>query len=449
MPIKLITSTKFVLPIKSVLLLKFVLPTKLVIPVQSLSPVKTGTGIQLKNIINLILLNINFQIRRYSLFAIFIVFLLFSIEAYSNEREVDEGEAILRMSEEIGNVSEEIENTSGEIRRITEEVQSTTEEIQSTTEEIQSTAERIKSTTGKIRQITGETTENSGGITKSPGQTEAGSSCVGSDCVQPLLDFGRADFRRVTQNCLNSLPKYCEGISTNLTKCAPDSLAIVPDKYKYGSDTYVDEAAACFSGLLVGLWDSGAFAAKAIYSPVKLVMDEKYREEAWNSLSFYAEQMITDPVEALKELLLSPIMADIDEFANCLNWSGRWAYFCEVGAQSALGYKVFQTAKKVKPKTPRRKKSGAMSPAYIRHKIGDLDRDIKYVQEEKNKILQSQRETLDKLDNTRISDKAERMALRNYYDSLVTDFNIRNSQHRELISDRDRLKDLLNVKEDK
>ena len=266
--------------------IKFVISPKFVIPVQ--------VGIQLKHIINPVLLNWNFQIRQYSLFVMFIVSLLCSIETYSSDREVDEGEVILKRSEGI---------------------------------------------------------ENLGGITESLSQTESG-SCIGSGCAKSLPSFNRADFERVTQACLSSLPKYCEGISTNLTKCAPDSLAILPDKYKHGhGDTYVDEAAACFSGLLVGLWDSVSFIGNALYSPYGFIMDKQYRDEALNSLSFYAEQMMTDPVETLNGLLVSPILEEIDEFASCLNWSGRWEYFCEAGVQTLTGFKVFQKAAKVAKKS--------------------------------------------------------------------------------------------------
>ena len=238
-------------------------------------------------------------------------------------------------------------------------------------------------------------------------KTEAG-TCVEGCAERQVSSFD--EFKKVTQTCMNSLPEYCRGISVNLTKCSPTSLEDLPAQYRYESG-YSDKAFACFSGVVVGLWDSASFIGNALYSPYGFIMDKQYRDEALNSLSFYAEQMMTDPVEALNGFFVSPILEEIDEFASCLNWSGRWEYFCEAGVQTLTGLKVFQKAAKV-AKKPRSFKALDKHASELEAKVRRLEREL--MELDKPPIVTGhdlvRRSTTEALEKARVEAKKARAA---------------------------------------
>ena len=161
-------------------------------------------------------------------------------------------------------------------------------------------------------------------------ETEAGAPCAGEACEEKTSE----EKKQIEALCLKSLPPLCQ--------------EIVKEKPEYTICTGVDDSAdelvgytvlECVKGLGLGGIDSlfragqilaaGAKGAFRLGSAV-VRLDGEYFAEAYNTVSMLVSELADeDGDKKLREMLTSGIHGSIDEFVECLNYRGRWEYFCE------------------------------------------------------------------------------------------------------------------------
>ena len=162
--------------------------------------------------------------------------------------------------------------------------------------------------------------------------TEAGAGCTTPECLGVAGVVGSPDLE-VAELCRKTLPAHCQQIKDiKFTVC-------------YDDQAYVLSASAasgwsCLVGLASGGTDVLTRTGKIAVGTYDFAMDGEHREEVLNTMSFFFEQFSDS--EKFKELLSGPLLEEMDEFMECLNYRGRWEYVCEVGIQTAVplyGYK--------------------------------------------------------------------------------------------------------------
>ena len=163
-------------------------------------------------------------------------------------------------------------------------------------------------------------------------ETEAGAGCTTPECLGIAGIVGSPDLE-VAELCRETLPAHCQQIKEiKFTKCYDDQAG--------AGKAIAGGGYSC----LIGLWEGGVDVVSAIVKSgqwaLNFTMDEEYREESLNAMSFFFEQFSDS--EKFKELLSGPILEEMDEFMECLNYRGRWEYVCEAGIQLTAivyGYK--------------------------------------------------------------------------------------------------------------
>ena len=191
-------------------------------------------------------------------------------------------------------------------------------------------------------------------------QTEAGAGCMTPEClgVDGALGSRNSD---IAELCRATLPAHCQKIKDiKLTTCY-DGV--------YGG--FANKAAApiyCFPGIWEGVKEVGTGLWNLGKGTWNFAVDEEYRDEALNTMSFFFEQF-SDP-EEIKSLLADPILESIDKFFQCLNLRGKWEYGCGKGIQLVGGW---HTGKKFIYNPIRKKFRRKLNPEELRAQIATLE----------------------------------------------------------------------------
>ncbi len=177
------------------------------------------------------------------------------------------------------------------------------------------------------QRLTGESEANA-----NESETEAGAGCTTPECLGIAGIVGSPDLE-VAELCRSSLPEHCQQIKNiKFTVCYEDQAGL--------GKSSVISGGYCLLGIWEGLVDVGTGVVKLGKGTYKFAVDEEYREEALNTGSVFFEQFSDS--EKFKALLSGSILAEMDEFVECLNYRGRWEYICEGGIQviaPLYGYK--------------------------------------------------------------------------------------------------------------
>ena len=176
-------------------------------------------------------------------------------------------------------------------------------------------------------------------------ETEATAPCSTPECStadgQPK-DGTAGEVQALSQlSCMKSLPEHCHDIKPKFTIC--DRTA--ESWWSPATNTLL----ACGEGLLLGLVDSIHVVFQVIGGLLDFIFDKDARSEAMDVMSFLVEEMRGPYAgELAKDLLLSPILEEVDELVKCLNYRGRFEYFCEAGIQTYAGIKAVKIGGRLK-----------------------------------------------------------------------------------------------------
>ena len=153
--------------------------------------------------------------------------------------------------------------------------------------------------------------------------TEAQAGCMTPQCLGTDGALGSPDVE-IAELCRYTLPEHCQKIKNiKLTTC-------YDDQTEWGGSTGAS-VLACGLGLWEGVVDVGVGTWNILKGAFKFTVDSEYREEALNTMSYLSEQFSDS--EKAKAFLTDPLLEDVDEWAQCLNYKGRWEYVCEAGIQ--------------------------------------------------------------------------------------------------------------------
>lgn len=137
-----------------------------------------------------------------------------------------------------------------------------------------------------------------------------------------------SSIREVTDLCMKALPEYCKDVNPQYTPCSPND-------HSWSQDS-INVAKSCAMGIGDGATDLFTGMVGMVKGAGQFVVDEKYRTEALNTMSYMAESMTNASATDVKNFFMTPILGYIDEVSTCLNGYGRFHYFCEGGTQIFL-----------------------------------------------------------------------------------------------------------------
>ena len=219
---------------------------------------------------------------------------------------------------------------------------------------------QVYSDDSEVGEVNVERVDGQLQVTIEMSDTEAGAPCIEPECGEENSSKKTLDINQLIKVCRDKLPEYCEGVELKYSVCYPDEV-ILPENFTITEldpeDEKPHEVIACFTGFVEGVIDGIYAISKGAYEGAlggyKLTVDEKYREESLNTVSFFVDRVMKGGSKVLKEMLLSPILGEIDKFSTCLNTTGKWEYFCEAGIQTIGGLAVYKTVKRFigKPRT--------------------------------------------------------------------------------------------------
>ena len=153
--------------------------------------------------------------------------------------------------------------------------------------------------------------------------TEAASGCLTPECLGTGDNLGSPNVE-MAELCRSTLPAHCQKIQDiKLTTCYDDQTNWAGVTGSGGI--------ACALGLWQGAVDVGVGTWNIFKGIFNFAVDSEYREEALNTMSHLSEQFSDS--EKVKAFLTDPLLENMDEWVQCLNYKGRWEYVCESGIQ--------------------------------------------------------------------------------------------------------------------
>ena len=167
-------------------------------------------------------------------------------------------------------------------------------------------------------------------------ETEAGAFCTGAEC----LKLSGVQAGEMQDLCQHSLPQHCQEIPKKFTICQPDDTGFI------GTSGY--SLFSCLEGAFTGLADAIHTGIQVIGGAWSFLTSSETRAEAWSVTSFMAEELAGPyGAEILEELFVTPVLEEVDEITQCLNYRGRWEYVCESGVQIFAAVKAVKWGKKL------------------------------------------------------------------------------------------------------